>query len=94
MKHGKIILSAAALVVTVATSFAFRASTKFNGHRQLWTKQSGTSCIQVSCYTAPNGTTINSACPALTSTFQTVAQKYYTATGCLHQFTGLQTTTF
>jgi hypothetical protein len=89
MKHGKIIFSAAALIVTVTTSFAFRENIKFR--RQLWTNQSGTSCARVTCFTAPSGTTINNSCPALTSTFQTVTQKYYTATGCLHQYTGLNT---
>ena len=49
MKKGQIILSAIALTITVASSFAFKASNKSSGHR-LYTL-TGTTCTAKNCFT-------------------------------------------
>lgn len=83
MKHGKIVLSAAALIVTVASSLAFKVQHKFNNRLQLFTNP-GT-CHAVSCYTVAAGGTGNNCSAGVT---------YYTANNCSNVYSGVKTSTF
>lgn len=88
MRHVQIILSAAALVVTVASSLAFKAHNKFNNRFQLYTKPVGASCHLVSCYTVPAGGSVVNSC--------STAVTYYTqisGANCSSPYSGLFTTT-
>jgi hypothetical protein len=50
MKKGKIILSAASLVVTVAGIFAFKGASKFNGGAQCYTHTGANYEIKPGCH--------------------------------------------
>jgi hypothetical protein len=62
MKHGKMILSASALIVTVVSAFAFTHSNKKGQARTLFTKPSSGACNQAQC--RRNGT--GAQCPLVT----------------------------
>jgi hypothetical protein len=84
MRHGKIILSAAALVVTAVGSFAFNNSKKGFTHPLYTTVQTTNRCSTVRCATATVAQQNQTPCATNV--------KYYTdITNCVHQYNGLTT---
>ena len=61
MKKGKIILSAASLVVTVAGIFAFKGASKYDGGAQCYTHTGVNYEIKLGCHTS-RGSTPEHAC--------------------------------
>jgi hypothetical protein len=102
MKKGKIILSAAAMIVSAAGIFAFKSHSNANQRHHLFgsykTSGNGTVCAQVSCWTKASGTGSAVACHTATSGLQTVRKTYTQKTTvnnklCKNLWTGLKTHT-
>jgi len=86
MRHGKIILSAAALAVTAISSFAFNGAKKGQSRPLFTTVNQDEKCTNIVCATA---ITIGSSVPCPTNGGSIV---YYTDQGtCQHPFAGLTT---
>jgi hypothetical protein len=81
MKKGKIILGAAALIVTTASAFGLKAATHKLNHKQLHgTHGSGTSCLIVKCWTdAASG--LKGACK--TNSGNLTESTLYTTASCI-----------
>jgi len=87
MRHGKIILSAAALAVTAIGSFAFNGSKKGHTKPLFTTVNQDVKCQNVVCATASSGA--SQPCPTGGG-----AIIYYTDPGtCQHAYLGLTTLT-
>jgi hypothetical protein len=86
MKREKIILSAAALIVTVIGAFSFKTAGKFNPRHQLlgsFRTNAGTGktvCVKVTCWTKMTGSSGSGRCHTTVNQLQTVRKTYLTRT--------------
>ena len=97
MKHGKLILGAAAFLVTAAGALAFKTANKYSTHKLYGTKASG-ACFHVTCWTAVNNGIAIDGCHLTTSNHNTATNLYTQRTAgtgqtCKTKYTGLITHT-
>lgn len=94
MKKGKLILGAAAFIVTTAAAFAFKVSRPFSTHR-LFATVSGSACFQATCWTNASSGTAGSACHITTANHAAISNLYTQRTSvnnhCKTKYTGLVT---
>ena len=81
MKKGKIILSAAALLVTAASTVAFKVASKFNGGKQLLVETASGGCKATNFWTAAQGTSVSNV-------FTSYKDANNHSLGCTNAFVG------